>query len=89
MGSPARTHWDAPLRPRMTNAVPPFRYQASLYERKVQADVTLRLFIYEHGAVKPEYTQVVNSSGHAALDSSAVEGWRRLAFVPAKRRGEP
>lgn len=75
--------------PRMTNAVPPFRYPSSLYERKVQADVTLRLFIDEHGAVRPESTQVVTSSGHPTLDSSAVDGARRLAFVPAKRRGEP
>lgn len=75
--------------PRMTNTVPPFRYPASLYDRKVQADVMLRLFIDEHGAVRPESTQVVTTSGHAALDSSAVEGARRLAFVPAKRRGEP
>src|SRR5215207_2595144 len=60
--------------PRMTNAAPPFRYPTSLYERKVQADVTLRLFIDEHGAVRPESTQVALSSGHPALDSSAVEG---------------
>jgi len=75
--------------PRMTNAVAPFRYPTSLYAQKVQGNVTLRLFIDEKGQVRPESTQVAESSHVPALDSAAVLGATQLTFVPAKLRGEP
>jgi TonB family protein len=67
----------------------PFRYPAPLYARKVQGNVTLRLFVDTDGRVRPESTRVEETSGHASLDSAAVVGSQQLRFVPAKLHGEP
>lgn len=75
--------------PRMINPEPPFRYPAPLYARKVQGNVTLRLWVDSTGAVRPESTRVASPSGYPALDSSAVAGAERLRFVPAVRDGQP
>ena len=75
--------------PQMTNPQPPFQYPAAIYARKVQGNVTLRLYIDSLGAVRPESTRVVDTSGELALDSAAVEGARALTFVPARLRGRP
>ena len=75
--------------PRMVNRQLPFHYPSALYSQKVQGNVTLRIWIDEHGAVKPESTRVVETSGYAALDSAAVRGSQELQFVPAKLNGEP
>lgn len=69
--------------PRMLNAEPPFRYPASLYDRKVQGNVTLRIFIDSTGRVWPESTFVAESSGYPALDSAAMLGSDALRFRPA------
>jgi TonB family protein len=73
--------------PVMRNAEPPFHYPPDLYARKIQANVTLRLFIDSLGAVRPESTTVAETSGHGALDSAAVAGSRDLQFTPARRAG--
>ena len=75
--------------PVMLNRDAPFRYPAPLYAQKVQGNVTLRIFIDRNGRVRPESTQVEESSGYASLDSSAVTGSQDLRFVPAKLNGEP
>ena len=75
--------------PRMRNPEPPFRYPAPLYARKVQGNVTLRLWVDATGAVRPESTRVAEPSGYPALDSSAVAGAQRLTFTPAMRDGRP
>jgi TonB family protein len=75
--------------PQMTNAEPPFRYPPALYARKVQGNVTLRLWVDSTGTVRPESTQVAEQSGHAALDSAAVAGAGALRFAPAWRDGRP
>ncbi len=75
--------------PVMLNKELPFRYPASLYARKVQGNVTLRLFIDRDGKVRPESTQVEESSGYGSMDTAAVRGASDLTFVPAKLRGEP
>jgi protein TonB len=75
--------------PKMLNKELPFRYPAALYARKVQGNVTLRLYIDRDGRVHPESTQVVEPSGYASLDSSAIRGSEELRFVPAKLHGEP
>jgi TonB family protein len=67
----------------------PFRYPPTLYARKVQGNVTLRLFIDGDGRTVPDSTRVEVSSGFESLDSAAVRGSQELRFVPAKRRGEP
>ncbi|MEX1186218.1 MAG: energy transducer TonB [Gemmatimonadaceae bacterium] len=74
--------------PQMINRELPFRYPPALYSRKVQGNVTLRIFIDAQGKVAADSTRVVETSSYAALDSAAVKGSRELRFVPARRRGD-
>ncbi|MEO5816653.1 MAG: energy transducer TonB [Gemmatimonadaceae bacterium] len=74
--------------PRVLNTELPFRYPAALYARRVQGNVTLRLFVDHDGQVRSDSTRIEESSGYAALDSAAVKGSQELRFVPAKLRGE-
>ena len=74
--------------PVMLNKDLPFRYPPSLYSKKVQANVTLRVFIDKDGSIVAESTHVAESSGFPALDSAAVRGSNELRFVPAKTRGQ-
>ena len=73
----------------MVNKELPFRYPAPLYARKVQGNVTLRLFIDRDGRVLGDSTRVEESSGYTSLDSAAVKGSQELYFIPAKLHGEP
>lgn len=75
--------------PVMVNKDLPFRYPPPLYARKVQGNVTLRLFIDRDGRVTPDSTRVEESSGYVSLDSAAVKGSQELYFIPAKLHGEP
>lgn len=75
--------------PVMLNKDLPFRYPTSLYAKKVQANVTLRVFIDKEGQVVSESTHVAESSRIPSLDSAAVKGSSELRFIPAKTRGEP
>jgi TonB family protein len=74
--------------PKVLNTELPFRYPAALYARRVQGNVTLRLFVDHDGQVRSDSTRIEESSGYAALDSAAVKGSQELRFVPAKLRGE-
>jgi TonB family protein len=74
--------------PALMNTELPFRYPAALYARKVQGNITLRLYIDHDGRVAPDSTRVDESSGNALLDSAAVQGAPELRFVPAKLKGE-
>jgi TonB family protein len=67
----------------------PIAYPPALYERKVEGDVVLRLFVDSTGKLVPESTKVAEPSGYAALDSAAVSGAAALRFAPAKRHGVP
>ena len=75
--------------PRMLNEDLPFHYPPALYARKVQGNVTLRLYVDSAGQVTPDSTRIEESSGYAGLDSAAVKGSQDLHFAPAKLRGEP
>ncbi len=75
--------------PSVINRELPFRYPPALYARKIQGNVTLRLFVDADGQVHSDSTRVEESSGRPALDSAALEGAHSLRFVPAKLRGEP
>ena len=75
--------------PRVLNTELPFRYPAVLYARRVQGNVTLRLYIDTAGQARADSTRIEESSGYAALDSAAVKGSQDLRFVPAKLHGEP
>jgi TonB family protein len=84
---PGDTRADEP--PALVNGELPFRYPPALYARKVQGNVTLRLFIDRDGRTRADSTRVEESSGYESLDSSAVRGSQELRFVPAKLHGEP
>lgn len=75
--------------PVMLNQNLPFRYPPSLYAKKVQANVMLRIFIDKEGQIVSESTHVAETSGYPPLDSAAVKGSNDLRFIPAKTRGEP
>lgn len=75
--------------PALVSGELPFRYPASLYARRVQGNVTLRLYIDRDGRVMADSTRIYSASGYPALDSAAVSGARDLHFVPAKLHGEP
>jgi TonB family protein len=75
--------------PRMLNEDLPFHYPPALYARKVQGNVTLRLYVDRLGQVTPDSTRIEQSSGYAGLDSAAVKGSQDLRFAPAKLRGAP
>lgn len=75
--------------PVVLNKTLPFRYPAPLYARKVQGNVTLRLFVDRDGRVRPDSTRVEESSGYPSLDTAALAGAQELQFVPAKLHGEP
>lgn len=70
------------------NGDSPFRYPASLYAKKIQGKVTLRIYIDADGKVRPESTTVYEPSGYPALDSAAITGAKDMHFVPAKLHGE-
>lgn len=80
-------HPDEP--PKMLNKELPFHYPSALFAKKLQGNVTLRLFIDRDGRVRSESTQVVESSGYESFDSAAIRGSQELKFVPAKTKGEP
>jgi TonB family protein len=75
--------------PKMLNKELPFHYPQALFAKKLQGNVTLRLYIDRDGHVHSDSTQVVESSGYAAFDSAAIRGSQELQFVPAKTKGEP
>jgi len=75
--------------PVMLNKDLPFKYPPSLYAKKVQANVTLRVYIDKEGQIVAESTHVAESSGYPPLDSAAVRGSDDLRFIPAKTRGQP
>jgi protein TonB len=74
--------------PVILNKELPFRYPPSLYSKRVQANVTLRVFIDQEGQIVSESTHVAESSGYAPMDSAAVKGSSELRFIPAKTRGQ-
>ena len=75
--------------PVILNKELPFRYPTTLYDRRVQGNVTLRIHVDSIGSVIPDSTAVVESSGYSGLDSAAVLGSRDLRFSPARLHGRP
>ncbi len=71
------------------NADSPIQYPPRLFDRRVEGDVVLRLFIDSTGKVIPESSRVGESSGYPALDSAALAGAKKLRYAPARRRGSP
>ena len=71
------------------NAESPIQYPPRLFDRRVEGDVVLRLFVDSTGRVVPESSRVGESSGYPALDSAALAGVKKLRYAPARRRGSP
>jgi protein TonB len=71
------------------NSNSPIQYPPRLYDRGVEGDVVLRLFVDSTGKVLPESSKVAESSGYPGLDSAALAGAKKLRFAPARRRGVP
>ncbi len=64
-----------------------FPYPAEALEEGAGGETLLRIRISDAGSV--DSVAVVTSSGHAVLDSAAVEGARLLRYRPARHRGAP
>ncbi len=75
--------------PVLLNTELPFRYPEKLYASKVQANVVLRIYIDSTGAVWPDSTFVLKSSGYPEFDTAAVRGAPELHFIPAKFQKKP
>lgn len=71
------------------NADVPIAYPPGLYDRNVDGEVLLRLFVDTAGKLVAESTRIAETSGYAAFDSAAMAGAPRLKFAPAKRHGLP
>jgi len=71
------------------NGDSPIQYPPRLFDRRVEGDVVLRLFVDSTGRVVPESSRVGESSGYPGLDSAALAGAKMLRYAPARRRGVP
>ncbi len=71
------------------NGESPFQYPTDLYDKGVEGEVRLRLFVDSLGRVVAESTRVASSSGAPGLDSAAVRGASALHFAPGRRDGVP
>lgn len=64
-----------------------FPYPADALEEGAGGETLLRIRISDDGLV--DSVAVMTSSGHAVLDSAAVEGARLLRYRPARHGGAP
>lgn len=62
-------------------------YPLELWDQDVEGSTIVRVLVNREGGV--DSVAVVESSGHAGLDSAAVHGARSMEFEPARRAGEP
>ena len=65
----------------------PVEYPLELWDQDVEGSTIVRVLVNREGSV--DSVAVLESSGHAALDSAAVHGARSMEFEPARRAGEP
>ncbi|MXX79104.1 MAG: energy transducer TonB [Gemmatimonadales bacterium] len=70
-----------------SSSSPAFPYPAEALEEGAGGEILLRIRISAAGRV--DSVAVVTSSGHAILDSAAVEGARLLRYRPARHGGSP
>jgi TonB family protein len=74
------------VEPRLKREAEP-DYPEDLREQGVHGSVTVRYTVSETGRVTD--VSVTRSSGHAALDDSAVAAIRRFRYKPAQQDGKP
>ena len=71
--------------PRFTES--PVEYPLELWDRDIEGSTLVRVLVNETGG--GDSAMVMESSGHAGLDSAAVRGARSMEFDPATKDGEP
>lgn len=64
----------------------PIEYPIELWDQDVEGETLVRVLVTDQGGV--DSVEVVESSGHPAFDSAAIEGARQLRFQPARRNGK-
>ena len=64
-----------------------FEFPRSAWDEGVGGTTVLKIMIDTDGTV--DSALVLESSGHAALDSAALANSRRLLYRPAEQGGEP
>jgi len=64
----------------------PIDYPLHMWDQDMEGETLLRVRVNDVGAV--DSVQVLESSGYAAFDSSAVAGAHELRFTPARRDGK-
>ena len=74
-------------RPRPLFDDSPVEYPLRLWDQGIEGSTLVRVLVNETGAV--DSVVVLETSGHAAFDSAAVEGAKAMSFEPATRKGEP
>lgn len=71
--------------PRPLYGETPIEYPITLWDRGIEGETLLRVRVNDMGSV--DSVEVVESSGHVALDSAAVRGAKDLRFSPGRRNG--
>lgn len=64
----------------------PIEYPLQLWDQDMEGETLLRVRVTDTGGV--DSVEVVESSGHPAFDSAAVDGARELRFSPARKDGK-
>jgi TonB family protein len=65
----------------------PIEYPVALWDSRVEGETELMVHVNERGDVDSVF--VSKGSGHAAFDSAALAGARRLRFSPGRRGDRP
>jgi protein TonB len=63
-----------------------FEYPDGLWDQRIEGETMLEIAVNAEGGV--DSVRVQEASGHAAFDSAAVAGARKLRFEPARLDGE-
>ncbi|HSM62052.1 MAG TPA: energy transducer TonB [Longimicrobiales bacterium] len=64
----------------------PIDYPLQLWDQDLEGETLLRVRVNDTGGV--DSVEVLESSGHPAFDSAAVEGAWEMRFRPARRKGK-
>jgi TonB family protein len=64
----------------------PIEYPLELWDEGVEGETILRVRVNEVGEV--DRAEIAQSSGHAALDSAALNGAKELRFTPGMKNGK-
>ena len=73
-------------RPRFLSGEVPIEYPLQMWDQDVEGETVLIVRVSATGTV--DSVRVLESSGHRAFDSAAVEGARHLQFSSARRGGK-